>query len=256
MLWKPVASSVSGATRRSGNARASRSSSSLTARRWRRGGSGRSRAARPVPPPPPARRGCRPPRRPRAPPPPQPARASRCRSRGRAGRRSTSRARAYEVGGLGRERLARARRAGDRDEVEPAVGSLGGEPQPLGRCRRRDELDAAELRLGLDRQVGDDQAGRSGAPRLFLEALVAVRLEQRGSTSSGRAGRRRAHRVAARHSRQRSVRIPAASARSAAARITGPSASGSEKGKPISIRSAPPSTALWASSGVSAPAIR
>ena len=46
------------------------------------------------------------------------------------------------------------------------------------------------------------------------------------------------------------MRIPAASARSAARRITGPSASGSENGKPISTRSAPPATAAAASSGV------
>jgi tryptophan synthase alpha chain len=38
--------------------------------------------------------------------------------------------------------------------------------------------------------------------------------------------------------------------------ITGPSASGSEKGKPSSSRSAPPSTAASASSGVSGRAIR
>src|SRR4051794_7966668 len=45
--------------------------------------------------------------------------------------------------------------------------------------------------------------------------------------------------------------MPRASARSAARRITGPSASGSEKGKPSSTMSAPPSTAAAASSGVS-----
>ena len=62
--------------------------------------------------------------------------------------------------------------------------------------------------------------------------------------------------IARRYSRQACVRIPAASARSAARRITGPSASGSENGKPISIRSAPPASAARASSGVSDPAIR
>ena len=60
-------------------------------------------------------------------------------------------------------------------------------------------------------------------------------------------------RVAARHSRQAAVRMPAASAFSAAARMTGPSASGSEKGKPTSTMSAPPSTAAAASVGVSIP---
>ena len=49
------------------------------------------------------------------------------------------------------------------------------------------------------------------------------------------------------------MRIPWASAFSPAARITGPSASGSEKGKPSSTMSAPPSTAACASSGVSGP---
>jgi len=42
----------------------------------------------------------------------------------------------------------------------------------------------------------------------------------------------------------------------AARRITGPSASGSENGKPSSMMSAPPSTAAFASSGVSGSAIR
>ncbi len=63
-------------------------------------------------------------------------------------------------------------------------------------------------------------------------------------------------RVSARQSRQRAVRIPRASARSEARWITGPSASGSEKGKPSSIRSAPASTAARASSGVSGSATR
>ena len=62
--------------------------------------------------------------------------------------------------------------------------------------------------------------------------------------------------VSARHSRQACVRIPSASARSPASLITGPSARGSEKGKPISRRSAPPATAAAASSGVFFPAIR
>ena len=63
-------------------------------------------------------------------------------------------------------------------------------------------------------------------------------------------------RVSARHSRQRAIVIPSASARSAARRMTGPSASGSEKGNPSSITSAPDSTAMRASSGVSRPDIR
>ncbi len=67
-----------------------------------------------------------------------------------------------------------------RDEVEPAVGALGREPQPLGRGRRRNELDAGEARLGLDRQVGDDEARCAGRERVLTEALVAVRLEDGG----------------------------------------------------------------------------
>src|SRR6266508_84450 len=63
-------------------------------------------------------------------------------------------------------------------------------------------------------------------------------------------------RVRARQSRQARVRIPSASARSAARRMTGPSASGSENGKPSSTRSAPPSTAAAANSGVVAPDMR
>ena len=63
-------------------------------------------------------------------------------------------------------------------------------------------------------------------------------------------------RISASTSRQRAVRMPAASARSPARLITGPSASGSENGKPISITSAPASTAACASSGVSGIAIR
>ena len=63
-------------------------------------------------------------------------------------------------------------------------------------------------------------------------------------------------RISARHSRHAPVRIPAARARSPARRMTGPSARGSEKGKPISSKSAPPSTAASASWGVSGPAMR
>ena len=65
-----------------------------------------------------------------------------------------------------------------------------------------------------------------------------------------------ASRTSRRQSRQARVRMPRASARSPASRMTGPSASGSEKGNPISSRSAPPATAAAASPGVSGPAIR
>ena len=97
--------------------------------------------------------------------------------------------------------------------------------------------------LLLDRQIDDDQARRSGAPRVGLRSARSRTPRGATRTSSGRAATSTSDRVAARHSRQRRVRIPRASARSEAARITGPSASGSEKGKPSSIRSAPPSTA-------------
>ena len=89
------------------------------------------------------------------------------------------------------------------------------------------------------RRAGEKALAAGMRTRACLDCLAQVRA-----------------RVAARQSRHAFVRIPATRARSAARRITGPSASGSEKGKPISTRSAPPCSAAAASSGVSAPAIR
>ena len=99
----------------------------------------------------------------------------------------------------------------------------------------------------MRRSSGRSPAGRSATIRLVGagragvvgEALPAVGLEERRVRHRDQRHATRA-RVAARQSRHAFVRIPAASARSAARRITGPSASGSEKGKPISTRSAPP----------------
>jgi hypothetical protein len=72
----------------------------------------------------------------------------------------------------------------------------------------------------------------------------------------GTSGASTRSRVRARQSRQAAVRIPWTSAFSAAARMTGPSASGSENGNPSSTRSAPPSAAASASSGVRGPHMR
>ena len=93
------------------------------------------------------------------------------------------------------------------------------------------------------------------ASRVGREALVAVGLED-GRVRHGDERHLDARADLGEALEARRVRIPCASARSPASRMTGPSASGSEKGKPISSRSAPPSTAAAASSGVSGPAIR
>jgi hypothetical protein len=84
-----------------------------------------------------------------------------------------------EPGEGGGEAVARARRPRQGDEVEPAVGVLRGERDPLvgrGRC---DELDAVELVMLVDGQVGDDQARCARGPGVRVEPLVAVGLEQR-----------------------------------------------------------------------------
>src|SRR4029079_15942056 len=109
----------------------------------------------------------------------------------------------------------------------------------------------------------------AGGVEVGDEALVAVRLEQRGvghrherhvdALAAGGEGLA----VAARWRAPAggpwgggAVPMPWGSARPPARRITGPSASGSEKGKPISTRSAPPATAASASDAGSAPATR
>ena len=87
-----------------------------------------------------------------------------------------------------------AGRAGQRDEVEPAVGRRRGERDPLvGRCRR-DEVDAPELGPLAGRDVGDDQAGRAAQPRR-LSRTAPSRTPRGGlRTSSARwAWHRRGH---------------------------------------------------------------
>ena len=101
------------------------------------------------------------------------ARIERHAGRGRAGARR-------EVAEGAGEALARSGRAGDRDEVEPAVRLAGGEANPLVRRSGCDELDAADLRLLSRRKVGDDHARGTGGASVRREALPAVGLEQRG----------------------------------------------------------------------------
>ena len=85
---------------------------------------------------------------------------------------------AVEAGEGGGELCPGAGRARHCHEVEPAVRRLGGEPQPLVRRRRGDELDATEVRPLPRREVRDDQRGGSGGARIVREAFVAVSLEQ------------------------------------------------------------------------------
>src|SRR5438477_112896 len=67
-----------------------------------------------------------------------------------------------------------AGRAGDGDEVEPAVrGVRGGANSLLGR-RRGDELNPPQPRLLLDRKVDKDEARRAPLPGIRREAVVAV----------------------------------------------------------------------------------
>ena len=144
--------------------------------------------------------------------------------------------------------LALAGRADGRDDVDEAAGDAQISPPPLGRGRRRHQRHQGQpgrgerladlLRL-VERQVGDDRArGARRRPR---------------SAANPRRRRGRDHvRVDHQHDRhplgdrradlqRRLERRSASSAAVAAAWIVGPSASGSEKGTPSSIRSAPAS---------------
>ena len=82
-------------------------------------------------------------------------------------------------GQSGGEAVASAGRSGQGYEIEPTVRPVGSDPDPLVRGRRRDELDALEVRARVGREVGDDHARRAGRPSLFREAFVAEGLEQR-----------------------------------------------------------------------------
>ena len=85
-----------------------------------------------------------------------------------------------EAGEGGGDLGAGAGRAGERDEVQPAVGARGAERDPLVGRRGRDELDPRNIVVLLDRQVDDDRARGSRGARVGREPLVAVRLEDRG----------------------------------------------------------------------------
>ena len=77
------------------------------------------------------------------------------------------------------EVIAGPGRPGESDEVEPAVRLFGGQLQSLVGGSRCNELDAAQVGALVRREVGDDQARRSGRLCVCREALVAVRLEER-----------------------------------------------------------------------------
>src|SRR5262245_54422952 len=75
------------------------------------------------------------------------------------------------------EAFAGPGRPGERDEVEPAVGLVGRQLQPLVGGSRCNELDAPQVGALAGGQVGDDQARRSCRLRIGRKALVAVGLE-------------------------------------------------------------------------------
>ena len=107
-----------------------------------------------------SRRRCRRPARPRR----ARARASRSRSRRRAARRCAARARSTRPASAGESSLARAGRPGQRDEVEPAVGLLGGERQSARRSRSARRAGCAAARAGRPRG-GRRRSGSSRRPR-------------------------------------------------------------------------------------------
>ena len=122
-------------------------------------------------------------------------------------------------------------------------------PAP-GRRRRRDQRHQrqpgggeglADLLALAERQVGDDRPGGPGLDRAGGERLgAAVGEDHVRRRPSARPGIRSA--TAAQISSAAATLAPPSSAAVAAAWIVGPSASGSEKGTPSSIRSAPAST--------------
>ena len=119
-----------------------------------------------------------------------------------------------EVGEGRGDLAARAGRAGDRDDVEPAVGVRGAEVGCARRSRSARRAGCAAARVLVGRDVDDDRARRAGGGRVGDEALVAVRLEDRGvrhrhdrCVDAGRASRRGSRGTGA-------VRIPPDSARS------------------------------------------
>src|SRR6185312_2377103 len=85
-----------------------------------------------------------------------------------------------ETGQLARRRFAGACRSRERDEVEPAVRALGRGPDALGWRRGRYELHPGKVGRGLERKVGDDEAGRPRGGGVVSEALVPPRLEDGG----------------------------------------------------------------------------
>ncbi len=105
----------------------------------------------------------------------------------------TARARAASGPSVGASSVARARRSGHGDEVQPAVGRGGSEPQPLVGRGGGDELDTSQLRTDVGGQVCDDQRRRA---RFSLPRARTARIRTRRaatSRSSARAARRRAH---------------------------------------------------------------
>src|SRR5690348_3549886 len=82
-----------------------------------------------------------------------------------------------EAGERGGELAAGTGRAGERDEVEPAVGLLASEADALVRRRRGDELDAPEVGAIAGGDVDDDDAGGARSSRVGWKAIPAVRLE-------------------------------------------------------------------------------
>ena len=136
-----------------------------------------------------------------------------------------------------------------RDDVDEAAGDGADPAQALGRGRRRDQRHQrqpgggerlADLLRLAERQVGDDRPGGPGRDR-------AARRTPRRRRGRGPCSRRPSGRPAAARRPTGRSRAPlrrwrrASSAAVAAAWIVGPSASGSEKGTPSSIRSAPAS---------------
>ena len=118
-----------------------------------------------------------------------------------------------EAGERGGEVAARAGRPGQRDEVEPAVGLLGGERDPLVGRGRRDELDAAQLGPVAGGEVGDDQA---------LGARWPVRPPRTGPSRTPRGSRSRSSARAA-PARGRASRPGTRGRRASASRRQAPS---------------------------------
>ena len=130
------------------------------------------------------------------------------------GRSVTRRARSTRTARAGERSDRRARRPGEGDEIEPAVGLGRGEGEALLGRGRGDQLDTPELGPFSGGQVGDDHARRPRRSGHRPRSAPSRTPRAGTSTSSVRAAPRRASRVAARHSRQAFVRMPAASARS------------------------------------------